>query len=148
MSPVTPDTYPNEIVVPGGMTNEELKRVCSFRSRGRIPAVTYFYEETKATISRSSQPLVGLGKNRCQEDEKLLARIMTIGNTTATPKGRMYICDARKKTAATGNKIMGKGTEDVKNYIGAVMLHMDIKNIHAVRESEGLLWDLCRPSSR
>ena len=147
LAPVTPDTYPNEILVPQGMTNDELKRVVAYRSRGRIPAVLYQYPMTKATISRSSQPLVGLGKNRCQEDEKLLARIMNVGHSTENPKGRLYIMDARKKSAATGNKLMGKGTEDTKNYVGTVMLHMNIGNIHAVRESEAGVWDLCRPSS-
>ncbi|GMH80512.1 hypothetical protein TL16_g08575 [Triparma laevis f. inornata] len=147
LAPVAPDTYPNEILVPQGMTNDELKRVVGYRSRGRIPAVVYQYPITKATISRSSQPLVGLGKNRCEEDEKLLARIMNVGHSTDNPKGRLYIMDARKKTAATGNKIMGKGTEDTKNYVGTVMLHMNIGNIHAVRESEAGVWDLCRPSS-
>mgnify|MGYP000707396959 FL=1 len=80
-------------------------------------------------MSRSAQPLVGLGKNRCSEDEKLLGRIMNLTSTT-----RFYIMDARKKAAATGNKFMGKGTEDVKNYSCASMLHMDIENIHSVRE--------------
>ena len=55
--------------------------------------------------------------------------------------------DARKKAAATGNKFMGKGTEDTKNYQCAVMLHMDIENIHVVRESESQVWDITRPGS-
>ncbi|GMI03533.1 hypothetical protein TrRE_jg6659 [Triparma retinervis] len=143
LAPLTPETYPDELMVPSGMTNDELKRVCSYRSKGRIPAVVYIHERTQATISRSSQPLVGLGKNRCQEDERLLARIMNLTGA----KNKFYIMDARKKTAATGNKIMGKGTEDTKNYNGAVMLHMDIANIHSVRDSEAGVWDLCRPSS-
>lgn len=143
LAPLSPDSYPSELMLPGGMTNDELKRVCSYRSKGRIPAVVYMHERTKATISRSSQPLVGLGKNRCQEDEKLLARIMNLTGA----RNRFFIMDARKKTAATGNKIMGKGTEDTKNYRGAIMLHMDIANIHSVRDSEAGVWDLCRPSS-
>ncbi len=140
--PQCADTYPTDLYVPSGMTNDELRRVCAFRSRGRIPVVAYHYAPTGATMSRSSQPLVGLGKNRSIEDEKLIARLM---NLTGTSK--FYIMDARKKTAATGNKIMGKGTEDVRNYKGATMLHMDIANIHACRESQAMLWDLCRPSS-
>jgi len=140
--PNSPATYPEELMVPAGMTNDELKRVCAFRSKARIPCIVFKHRVTGATMSRSAQPLVGISKNRSGDDEKLLARIMKLGDKT-----KFYIMDARKKTAATGNKIMGKGTEDTKNYPCSQMLHMDIANIHSVRDSENLLWDLCRPSS-
>jgi hypothetical protein len=147
--PNAPTTYPDAIMIPAGMTNDELKKVCAYRSKGRIPSVVYLHKSTNATISRSSQPLVGFtpGYNgfgiRCLEDEKLLARIM---NLVGKPRF-FYIMDARKKEAATGNRFMGKGTEDVKNYHSTIMVHMDIANIHSVRESETAVWELCRPTS-
>jgi hypothetical protein len=43
-------------------------RVFEFRTRGRIPALTYRYTNGHC-IFRASQPKTGLAKNRCKEDE-------------------------------------------------------------------------------
>ena len=46
----------------------------------------------------------------------------------------MLITDARSKVAATGNAVLGKGTESEYRY-GASVVFLDIANIHAVRLS-------------
>ena len=43
-------------------------RVFEFRSRGRIPAMSYRHTNGQC-IFRASQPKTGLSKNRCKEDE-------------------------------------------------------------------------------
>lgn len=37
------------------------RAVASYRSKGRLPAVTWMDPKTKAVLARSAQPLAGLG---------------------------------------------------------------------------------------
>jgi hypothetical protein len=64
---------------------------------------------------------------------------------------RYYIVDARSKMAMQGNKLMGKGVEQVKHYrdgtYAAELHYMNIANIHAARESIDTLQQLCRPGA-
>ena len=129
------------IYVPAGMTTGELLRVCSYRSLSRIPAVVWADKRTRVTLSRSSQPLVGLQQNRCLEDEKLILRLRMMNN-----RDKYFIIDARGKMSSHGNRLMGKGSELTKFYPGVEVLHMNIENIHAVRQSEQAIHQLCRPS--
>jgi hypothetical protein len=133
-------SYPRWIVVPEAMTNEELIRVAAYRSKERIPAIVWRDKETRATMSRSSQPLVGMSSNRCFDDEKLLRCLMELSG-----KQRFVIIDARRRIASYGNKAIGKGTELLKWYPGCEISFCDIENIHSVRESASGLHALCRP---
>ncbi|ETE65674.1 Myotubularin-related protein 2, partial [Ophiophagus hannah] len=51
------DTYPALLVVPANIPDEELKKVAAFRSRGRIPVLSWIHPESQATITRCSQPM-------------------------------------------------------------------------------------------
>ena len=66
------DTYPETLCVPCAITDEELATIAQFRSRGRLPVMTWRHPTNTATISRCAQPRVGLKGNRCDEDERLL----------------------------------------------------------------------------
>lgn len=66
------DTYPLHIVLPRKMTNDQIATAAAFRSRGRLPAITYLHQASKAVMARSAQPLVGLTQKNCPEDELLL----------------------------------------------------------------------------
>lgn len=57
------DSYPAVWAVPAQVTNEDIRVVASFRSRGRIPVLSWIHSESQATITRCSQPLVGVRKN-------------------------------------------------------------------------------------
>jgi len=48
-----------------------------YRSRARIPVLTYLHPINNCTITRCSQPLVGVRQNRSIQDEKLLAAIFS-----------------------------------------------------------------------
>jgi hypothetical protein len=84
-------SYPAIIAVPETVTDKELIAVCRFRSRGRIPVLSWKYPHSNATICRCSQPLVGMFGSRCPEDEKLLNEILKTNPGSPT----LYIIDAR-----------------------------------------------------
>lgn len=59
------DTYPSTLAVPVNIPDEELKRVAAFRAKGRIPVLSWIHPESQATVTRCSQPMVGVnGKRR------------------------------------------------------------------------------------
>ncbi|KAK6011560.1 hypothetical protein OSTOST_23348, partial [Ostertagia ostertagi] len=68
------DTYPERLWLPIAANKNTLMGSCRFRSRGRLPALTYFYKPNGATICRCAQPLTGFSA-RCVEDEKLMELI-------------------------------------------------------------------------
>ena len=72
-------TYPSILAVPANISDNTLNYAGRYRSRARIPVLTYLHPVNDCTISRSSQPLVGIRGNRSIQDEKLLAAIF---NTT------------------------------------------------------------------
>jgi myotubularin-related protein 6/7/8 len=66
-------TYPAVLAVPSKISDNTLKYAGQFRSRARIPALTYYHHITNCTITRSSQPLVGIQNKRSIQDERLVA---------------------------------------------------------------------------
>ena len=46
------DTYPEKLWFPSTATQQVLAGSCKFRSRSRLPALTYFYKATSAAICR------------------------------------------------------------------------------------------------
>lgn len=56
------DSYPAVWAVPAQVTDDDIKAVANFRSRGRIPVLSWIHPESQATITRCSQPLVGVRK--------------------------------------------------------------------------------------
>lgn len=105
-------------------------QVAKYRSKQRLPVVTWFDVRTGAHIARAAQPLVGVNSKRCAEDEKLVRDLAALTFREAlSPAGdavpapcTYYIVDARSKLATRGNQAMGKGTEQV---IAAPSLHGD-----------------------
>lgn len=54
------DSYPAVWAIPAQATDEDIRAVASFRSRGRIPVLSWIHPESQATITRCAQPLVGV----------------------------------------------------------------------------------------
>jgi hypothetical protein len=69
------DSYPHLLVVPGSFSDEDLEKVGAFRSKGRIPVCVWRHPQKGSTLSRSSQPLVGVKRARSAEDERLLEEV-------------------------------------------------------------------------
>ncbi|KAL4752301.1 hypothetical protein BDW72DRAFT_171510 [Aspergillus terricola var. indicus] len=68
-------TYPALFAVPSSISDNTINYAGRYRSRARIPVLTYLHPVNNCSITRSSQPLVGFRGNRSIQDEKLLAAI-------------------------------------------------------------------------
>jgi len=135
------DTYPQILALPSGIKNDELEEVAKFRSRGRIPVLSWIHPKSMATITRCSQPLIGINGKRSKEDETLVSIIMEAN----AQSHRIYIFDARPKLNAVANMGKGGGYESEENYVNAEFLFLDIQNIHVMRESLRKVKDMCFP---
>lgn len=79
-------TYPSVLVVPSTVSDNVLKHGGSYRSKVRIPALTYLHPINNCSITRSSQPLVGLFKGkRNPQDERLVQAIFSTSRPGNNP---------------------------------------------------------------
>ena len=111
----------------------------------------------KASITRSSQPMVGLKNARSSQDERLVECIFSshlsadsaytqLSESTSSVQNEnptsVYgatttnlIIDARPTTNAMANVAMGAGTENMDNYRTGKKAYLGIDNIHVMRNS-------------
>lgn len=68
-------TYPAKLVVPAKISDAVLAHAVKYRSKARIPALTYLHWANHASITRCSQPMVGLKNSRSAQDERLVDSI-------------------------------------------------------------------------
>lgn len=66
-------TYPSVLVVPNRISDSTLRYASKHRTRCRVPTLTYLHPVNNCSITRSSQPRVGLTNNRNAQDEALVA---------------------------------------------------------------------------
>lgn len=125
------DTYPSAIWVPSAFNSDSLSSAAAFRSRNRLPALAYYHKANGATITRCSQPAVGVARKRSKEDEILFAEI----GRANTNSNRLPIFDARPKANAVANTAMGYGYELIQHYPHCSLTFCDIENIHVMRSS-------------
>ncbi|KAL2261501.1 hypothetical protein VTK26DRAFT_4037 [Humicola hyalothermophila] len=78
-------TYPALLVVPSKISDNTLKYAANFRSRARIPTLTYLHPVNNCTITRSSQPFVGLRMKRSIQDERLVGACFSASNDSLDP---------------------------------------------------------------
>ncbi|KAG5844083.1 myotubularin-like [Anguilla anguilla] len=135
------DTYPTILAVPSKASEEDLRKVASFRSRSRIPVLSWIHPENQAVITRCSQPLVGMSGKRNRDDERYLDMIREANGST----GKLTIYDARPNVNAVANKATGGGYEGDDAYQNAELVFLDIHNIHVMRESLKKLKDIVYP---
>ncbi|KAI6235443.1 Myotubularin-related and Zinc finger domain containing protein [Aphelenchoides besseyi] len=133
------DTYPEKLWFPARATRQILIGSCKFRSRSRLPSLTYFHKQTGASICRCSQPLSGFSA-RCVEDESLMESIRCANPTSQS----LFIIDTRPRINAMANKMQGKGFEDMRNYTNMQFHSFDIENIHVMRNSQTKLLEACQ----
>ncbi|XP_075876545.1 phosphatidylinositol-3,5-bisphosphate 3-phosphatase MTMR2 isoform X3 [Nelusetta ayraudi] len=136
------DTYPSTLAVPVNIPDEELRRVAAFRAKGRIPVLSWIHPESQATVTRCSQPMVGVNGKRSKEDEKYLQAIMDAN----AQSHKLFIFDARPSVNAAANKMKGGGYESEDAYQNAELVFLDIHNIHVMRESLRKLKDVVYPN--
>lgn len=93
-------TYPAHLVVPAKISDNVLNYAGRYRSRSRIPVLTYLHPVNNCTITRSSQPLTGLKGNRSPQDEKLVAAIFASTQASSFTCSSQYdISPARSNTS-------------------------------------------------
>ena len=109
--------------------------------------------QMQGSITRSSQPMVGLTNNRSIQDEKLIEAIF---QTHHNPESRVsagpiygatatnLIIDARPTTNAMANTAKGAGTENMDHYKDAKKAYLGIDHIHTMRESLGKVVEALR----
>ncbi|GAB7360447.1 hypothetical protein MBLNU230_g8401t1 [Neophaeotheca triangularis] len=69
-------TYPSILCVPRLVSDNLLKYSGTFRSKARIPALAYLHSNG-GSVTRSSQPMVGVGGKRNPQDERLVSAIFS-----------------------------------------------------------------------
>ena len=135
------DTYPRLLAVPTAASDTDVREVAKFRSRGRLPVLSWMHPDSLATICRCAQPLVSMANNRSEADEKYIQSIMDAN----AQSHRIYIMDARPKVNAMANIVSGGGYESENFYENVELVFLDIHNIHVMRESLRKVRDMCFP---
>eukprot|EP00042_Codosiga_hollandica_P042355 m.387249 g.387249 ORF g.387249 m.387249 type:complete len:678 (+) comp56312_c0_seq3:31-2064(+) len=134
-------TYGRVLALPSLVAKNQaiVKGSARFRSRGRLPALTFLYWN-KAAICRCSQPMSGVQGKRAIEDENLVAAIHS-----ANPNGLpTIIIDTRPKVNAMANRAGGKGYENIEGYPNCSLVFQPVHNIHVMRDSLNTMLDVFR----
>lgn len=136
------DSYPAVWAVPKVASDDFLRRVALFRSRCRLPVLSWIHQKSQAAITRCSQPLVGVGGKRSADDELFLNYIMEAN----AQSDKLAIMDARPSANAIANKAKGGGYESEEAYKNVEIHFLDIHNIHVMRESLRKVKEVCYPT--
>ncbi|KAJ7745007.1 protein-tyrosine phosphatase-like protein [Mycena maculata] len=137
-------TYPSRLVVPTRISDTTLQYASKYRSKCRIPVLSYLHWANFGSITRSSQPMVGITQSRSVQDEKLIESIFQTHHSpeSRASAGPVYgatstnlIIDARPTINAVSNTAKGAGTENMDHYKDSKKVYLGIDNIHVMRES-------------
>ncbi|ORY81842.1 protein-tyrosine phosphatase-like protein [Leucosporidium creatinivorum] len=167
-------SYPADIVVPSKISDTTLSYAVKYRSKGRLPGLVYLHWANLGSITRSSQPMVGITQGaRSIQDEKLLEAVFTShaqhshprqAFTLASPSSSSssldsqggqivygaqatnIIIDARPSKNAYANSVKGAGTENMSFYKNCKKEYLGIDNIHVMRSSLNSVYDALRES--
>ncbi|KDQ07073.1 hypothetical protein BOTBODRAFT_167425 [Botryobasidium botryosum FD-172 SS1] len=153
-------TYPSRLVIPAKISDATLIYAAKYRSKARVPALIYLHWNNLGSITRSSQPMIGLTNNRSVQDEKHIEAIFQSHHLSespyASPDSRSrasgiygatatnYIIDARPSTNAMANAAKGAGTENMDNYKEGKKIYLGVENIHVMRDSLAKVVDILR----
>lgn len=129
-------TYPETILVPRAITDDNLIKVAQFRCLGRFPVLSYLHKPNKAVIVRSGQPMIGPSNKRCKDDEKLMNTI--IGNK------RGYIIETRTQNIAQLAKTKGGGHESEAYYPLLRRVHRPIDRHNVLTDLLHKLIEACQ----
>lgn len=103
-------TYPQTMIVPSIMSEDQLVQSARFRSRARLPVAVWRHPVNHSVLARSSQPNYGMAGNKSEPDRILLRAYRDsakANNNNVSPP--LHIIDARKPIATKGNRLKGKG---------------------------------------
>lgn len=103
-------TYPALLAVPSAISDNTLNYAGRYRSRVRLPVLTYLHPVNNCSITRSSQPLVGVRGNRSIQDEKLLLAIFSTSHSNQPPPNPSSRPRSRQSPRSSSS---GSPTQDV-----------------------------------
>ncbi|CCH61816.1 hypothetical protein TBLA_0F02770 [Henningerozyma blattae CBS 6284] len=129
------NTYPRELIIPRDVSDTLLSHASKFRSQSRIPVLSYYYKASNCSITRSSQPLTGIIKQRSPQDESLIYNIFNTNKESTQNKN--LIVDARPMTNAYAQTALGGGTEFLEYYNfnnSSKRIFLGIDNIHVISD--------------
>ncbi|KAJ2773983.1 phosphatidylinositol-3-phosphatase ymr1, partial [Coemansia linderi] len=132
-------TYPPVLVVPAKISDTTLSYAAKYRSKCRLPVLCYLHPN-RASMTRSSQPMVGLKQARSVQDEKLVEAILASSEPLGSAPRFNYersniIIDARPTTNAVVNRAVGAGSENMEHYKRCRKVYLGIDNIHVMRDA-------------
>ncbi|KAJ2243941.1 phosphatidylinositol-3-phosphatase ymr1, partial [Coemansia sp. RSA 475] len=138
-------TYPPVLAIPARISDTTLTYAARYRSKARLPVLSYLHPNG-ASMTRSSQPMVGLKQARSVQDEKLVEAIVATSEPTGiVPRFRNernnIIIDARPTTNAVVNRAIGAGSENMDHYRQCRKVYLGIDNIHVMRDALNRLAD-------
>ncbi|EGB08455.1 hypothetical protein AURANDRAFT_25625, partial [Aureococcus anophagefferens] len=132
-------TYPSTLVVPAALTDAVLADAARWRSKARVPVLTWYNRASGAPICRSSQPHAGLtDKDDGDSDDDVVEISAVSPKARGTGAPVLRIVDCRPVLNAKANAAMGKGHEVMSRLGGkesATLEFLDIANIHGMQES-------------
>ncbi|XP_064382169.1 myotubularin-related protein 9-like [Halichondria panicea] len=102
-------SYPQDIIVPLSITDDEIKKSASYRHQGRFPMVCFHHKKSGAVLIKCGQPLVGPTSKRCREDVSILNACLP-----GLSKGK--VMDIRSQSIAQQHMSKGGGTEIPSHY--------------------------------
>ncbi len=104
-------TYPRDVFIPSLASQAVVEGSARFRSKGRLPVLTYLHRNNAAVV-RCAQPLVGISGVRSSYDEKYVECLRL-----ATPGAPfIHVVDTRPPMNALANRAGGKGYESDRYY--------------------------------
>ncbi|XP_054856071.1 myotubularin-related protein 9-like isoform X2 [Eublepharis macularius] len=129
-------SYPPVVMVPAAVDDGALRKSACFRHGRRFPILSYYHKKNGTAMLRSSQPLTGPNRKRCQEDELLLGTVLERGD-------RGFILDTRSTQATKQAQMMGGGTEHRSAYPCWKRLHRPLERGRPLQESFIKLVEAC-----
>ena len=103
-------TYPALLPVPSAISDNTLNYAGRYRSRVRLPVLTYLHPVNNCSITRCAQPLVGVRGNRSIQDEKLLLAIFSTSHSDpdgpdppSRPRSRQSLRSNEGSTVSPGS---------------------------------------------
>ena len=137
------ETYPAVLCLPATFPEHNAAAVAQFRTKNRLPVLSWKHPHSDAAMMRSAQPKTGVKRARSSADEMMLRAMHQVNPGSNT----VYIFDCRPRANALANQAMGAGSELMHNYDHCVLEYLNIENIHVMRDSLRRLRDLCSATS-
>jgi hypothetical protein len=126
-------TYPDLLVFPSALSDEEVREASCTRSKNRLPSLVWLHPITRTPLCRCAQPLAGISGVYVTEPDVKMCLAIRAG--ALDDSKQLRILDCRPKINAHANAIQGKGFENVASLggaEGATLVFADIHNVSSM----------------